>query len=83
MYEMIMTSALDANACLTPRGVTDSGQLGPELLEDKLISFGSVIVIKNEWVTKVNSVRSKVRDRKDILDCLFAMVVHTFTEHDG
>jgi hypothetical protein len=23
MYEMIMTSALDANACLTPRGVTD------------------------------------------------------------
>jgi hypothetical protein len=61
----------------------DSGQLGPELLEDKLISFGSVIVIKNEWVTKVNSVRSKVRDRKDILDCLFAMVVHTFTEHDG
>jgi hypothetical protein len=22
MYEMIMTSALDANACLTPRGVT-------------------------------------------------------------
>jgi hypothetical protein len=23
MYEMIMTSALDANACLTPRGVTE------------------------------------------------------------
>jgi hypothetical protein len=22
MYEMIMTNALDANACLTPRGVT-------------------------------------------------------------
>jgi hypothetical protein len=25
MYEMIMTNALDANACLTPRGVTVDG----------------------------------------------------------
>jgi hypothetical protein len=24
MYEMIMTNALDANACLTPRGVTSN-----------------------------------------------------------
>ena len=59
-----------------------SGQLGPELLEDEVISFGSIIMIENEWVTKVDSVGREVRNRKNILDSKLALVIHTFAEHN-
>jgi hypothetical protein len=61
----------------------DGGKLGPELLENKFISFGSIIVIENERMTKVKGVGGEIRDWKDVLDGSLALLVHTLAEKDG
>jgi len=61
----------------------DGGQLRPEFVKNEFISFSSVIVVENEGVTKVNSVRSKIRNRENIFDSQLAVDINTFAKHDG
>ena len=54
-----------------------SGQLGPELLEDEVISFGSIIMIENEWVAQMNG-----RNWEDTPNNLPVILVNALAEQD-
>jgi len=42
-------------------------QLSPELVQNEIISFSSITVIKNKRVAKINFVRSKIRNLTAVL----------------
>ena len=61
----------------------DSSKLGFEFVEYELIGFGPVTMIKYEWMAKVDGIRGKIRDRKNVLDSPLALFIYILAEHDG
>ena len=60
----------------------DSRQLGSEFVDDKLISFISIIVVENNRMTKVQGIRKKIRDMEDVSDLSFGHGINTLAEEN-
>ena len=54
----------------------DSSKLGPELIDNKLISFVPIIMIKNNGMTQMHGGGEKVRNREESkMSLILAFVV--------
>lgn len=60
----------------------DSGELRTEFVNDEIISFGSVTMIEDEGVAKVDGVWVEIRHRKNIFDRKLVLVINLFTKKD-
>ena len=58
------------------------GQLSPEFVENKIIGFGSIVMVENEGVAEVNRIRSKIRHREHIFNSQFAMDINILAKHN-
>ena len=60
----------------------DSSKLGPELIDNKLVSFVPIIMIKNNGMTQMHGGGEKVRNREDVLDPGFRSTVNILAKHN-
>ena len=60
----------------------DSSKLGPELIDNKLVSFVPIIMIKNNGMTQMHGGGEKVRNREDVLDPGFHSTVNILAKHN-
>lgn len=61
----------------------DSSELSTKFINNEIVSFGSIAVVENERMTKVDGIRIEIRHRENIFDSLFSMGINMFTEEDG
>ena len=60
----------------------DSSKLGPELIDNKLVSFVPIIMIKNNGTTQMHGGGEKVRNREDVLDPGFRSTVNILAKQN-
>jgi hypothetical protein len=58
----------------------NNSKFSSEFVENKIISFISVVVVENNQVPKVHSVREEIRDKKNISDVRSGSCRHIFTK---
>jgi hypothetical protein len=58
----------------------DCSEFGAEFVDNESIGSGTVTVIENKRVAKVNSIRIEVLNWEHILDILLSCTVHMFAE---
>jgi hypothetical protein len=61
----------------------DSSELSTKFINNEIVSFGSITVVENERITKVDGIRIEIRHRENIFDSLFSMGINMFTKEDG
>jgi hypothetical protein len=59
----------------------NSGELSLELVNDKLICFIPVIVVENDGVTQMHSIRKQIRNRENVLDSRLHSGIYIFARH--
>jgi hypothetical protein len=59
-----------------------SSKFSSKFVEDKIISLIPIIVVENNWVPKVHSVREEIRDRENVFDVRSSSSRHIFTKKD-
>jgi hypothetical protein len=59
----------------------NSGELSLELVNDKLICFIPVIVVENDGVTQMHSIRKQIRNRENVLDSRLHSGIYIFLKH--
>jgi hypothetical protein len=60
----------------------DSSELSTKFINNEIVSFGSIAMVENERMTKVDGIRIEIRHRENIFDSLFMMGINMFTKED-
>jgi hypothetical protein len=61
----------------------NSGELSLKFVNDEFICFIPVIMVENDWMTQMHSIRKKIRNRENGLDNRLHSGADILAEHNS